>query len=259
MPYLGGAREGAERGLKLALTGQSSRSLGGRSLMRPAGIKDGLFERDVLVDYLLWRLNTRHMSAKRLAPDRQTPDTSYIEQLSLSSTLFEPTDDVHEFLGAMAERIGALQKGGEKNLEAAAAFLIRSFREGKLGPWTLDKLEDDILDPAELKPDSDVTLPQGTKTFDADPLAGRKGIDETVLETVRSHLASTARQRADTKEGKGISVSQQKKADLKQRAEDRAVKMRARGFVPSKQGRWTAPRPGQRSAQRGRAPPIRRR
>lgn len=44
VPYLGKGVAGQEAALKLALTG---------------GIKESLFERDVLAEYLLWRLRIR--------------------------------------------------------------------------------------------------------------------------------------------------------------------------------------------------------
>jgi hypothetical protein len=44
VPFLGHGEGGSERGLKIALT---------------AGMKDDLFEREVVVDYLLWRMNKR--------------------------------------------------------------------------------------------------------------------------------------------------------------------------------------------------------
>jgi hypothetical protein len=54
---------------------------------------------------------------------------------------FEPTDDLHVLLEALADRLGTLRKGGERDLDAARGYLIRAFREGKLGRWTLDDLE----------------------------------------------------------------------------------------------------------------------
>lgn len=50
-----------------------------------------------------------------------------IERLSLPFTL----EDI-------AERRGFLKKGGELDLEKAASSLLRDFREGKLGRWTLE-------------------------------------------------------------------------------------------------------------------------
>ena len=59
VPYLGKGEEGAERGLKLALTGTPSRSSVSINTDTSAGIKEGLFDVDVVAEYLLWLLNTR--------------------------------------------------------------------------------------------------------------------------------------------------------------------------------------------------------
>ncbi|KUK13866.1 MAG: Ribosome biogenesis GTPase A, partial [bacterium 42_11] len=50
-----------------------------------------------------------------------------IERLSLPFSL----EDV-------AKRRGFLKKGGELDLEKAASSLLRDFREGRLGRWTLE-------------------------------------------------------------------------------------------------------------------------
>ncbi|EIW68017.1 hypothetical protein TREMEDRAFT_15554, partial [Tremella mesenterica DSM 1558] len=123
IPYLGHGIIGAERGLKLALT---------------AGIKEGLFERDVMVDYLLWRMNIKLTQQQHLPLDQRDP--TYLDLLPLPLTFTQPTEDPQTLLSALAQRLGALRKGGEPDLEASATYLIRAFREGKLGPWTLDDL-----------------------------------------------------------------------------------------------------------------------
>lgn len=45
------------------------------------------------------------------------------------------------FLDSLAARLGGLKKGGELDTEGALTYLLRVFREGKLGPWTLDDLD----------------------------------------------------------------------------------------------------------------------
>jgi ribosome biogenesis GTPase A len=54
VPFLGHGEDGAEKGLKFALT---------------AGIKEDLFERDAVVDYLLWRMNRRMVEQESLPKD----------------------------------------------------------------------------------------------------------------------------------------------------------------------------------------------
>lgn len=58
----------------------------------------------------------------------------------------EPTDDIKVFLPQVAKYIGALKKGGEYNLAAAAQFLIKQYRLGKLGKFTLDDIRPEALE-----------------------------------------------------------------------------------------------------------------
>mgnify|MGYP001569441551 FL=1 len=51
-----------------------------------------------------------------------------------------PLDHPHLFLEALALRLAAMRKGGEPDTDFAGRYLIRAFREGKLGRWTLDGL-----------------------------------------------------------------------------------------------------------------------
>ncbi|KAF8265838.1 P-loop containing nucleoside triphosphate hydrolase protein [Lactarius quietus] len=74
LPFLGRGDRGAERGIKLALI---------------AGIKEGLYDNEVLAAYLLYRL--KHSTA----PVRP----AYLALVPPGTT---PTDDVHEFLGSAA-------------------------------------------------------------------------------------------------------------------------------------------------------------
>jgi ribosome biogenesis GTPase A len=58
----------------------------------------------------------------------------------------EPTDDIRVFLPQVAKYIGALKKGGEYNLAAAAQFLLKQYRIGKLGRFTLDDISAEALE-----------------------------------------------------------------------------------------------------------------
>ncbi|KAF9167334.1 Mitochondrial GTPase [Actinomortierella ambigua] len=92
-------------------------------------ISDHLSDEEVIVDYLLYRLN-------------QEQDFGYVQMYNLQ----EPTDDVREFLPQVAKYIGALKKGGEYNLPLAAQFLLKQYRQGKLGRHTLDNLSPEFLE-----------------------------------------------------------------------------------------------------------------
>lgn len=45
----------------------------------------------------------------------------------------------------MSKRIGALQKYGEYDLNTAASFFIKQYRNGKYGKYTLDNITADSL------------------------------------------------------------------------------------------------------------------
>jgi len=100
LPFLGRGDRGAERGIKLALI---------------AGIKEGLYDNEVLAAYLLYRLN---------ALDSTRP--AYLALVPPGTT---PTDDVHEFLGSLARRLGMLQRGGVPDLPRAAGWFVRWWRD----------------------------------------------------------------------------------------------------------------------------------
>lgn len=54
---------------------------------------------------------------------------------------FKRTDSLADFLDSLAFRLGALRKGGERDIDTALNFLLKQFREGKLGRWTLDDVD----------------------------------------------------------------------------------------------------------------------
>lgn len=59
-----------------------------------------------------------------------------------------PTEDITTFLNAVARRTGALIRGQGPDLQQAAHFVIRRFRDGKFGPMTLDE---DMEDPEKVR------------------------------------------------------------------------------------------------------------
>ncbi|GAA6006221.1 hypothetical protein JCM10207_000566 [Rhodosporidiobolus poonsookiae] len=118
VPFLGKGVLGHEAALKLALTG---------------GIKESLFEGDVVAEYLLWRLRVRGEMQ-----DEGWTDDELLTRLNLppSTSLSDPSF----FFSALAQRLSALRKGGEPDVDFASRWFVHAFREGKLGRWTLDGL-----------------------------------------------------------------------------------------------------------------------
>ena len=99
-------------GLKVALCG---------------GFYDKTVGMSLLAEFLLHNLNTRK--------DSQAYKTLF-HFYKLKSE--KDAEDLKLFLPLAAKRIGALLPGGEVDLERAAGFLVRQFRSGKLGPFSLE-------------------------------------------------------------------------------------------------------------------------
>lgn len=136
VPFLGHGATGAERGLKLAIT---------------AGIKDSLFDVQLLSDYLLYRLNLRAASDTEQLP-------SYIRNLPLSVPAYLSTCDdargrtnsIQELLWHVAGKApGSLRKGNVRDLDAAAHFMLQHWRLGKLDANT--ELDLNTTDEAEIR------------------------------------------------------------------------------------------------------------
>ncbi|KAJ9061922.1 Mitochondrial GTPase 1 [Entomophthora muscae] len=94
--------------LKVALTG---------------GIHDHLADTQVLVDYLLFRLN--ELGGANFYVDRFGG---------------EPTDNVTELLNRISHKSGMLSKGGVPDFPAAAQHFLKMFRLGKLGNFVFDDI-----------------------------------------------------------------------------------------------------------------------
>lgn len=129
VPYLGRGRAGAEKGVKLAVA---------------AGMKSSLFDTQGLADYLLFRFNLRYeWQRQRLFPsDASKPgiEPIYISKLPMpADQVVGPTNDINELLTWLSARApGTLLKGGERDFDATAEFLLQRWREGKLGNGELD-------------------------------------------------------------------------------------------------------------------------
>lgn len=95
-------------------------------------VKDGLISWVTVADYLLFQLNRFDPTGKVYA--------EFCE---------EPTNDVHEFLRGVARRTGKLVKGDEEFLEGAADWVVRRWRNGRLGQFALDEVSWSSLETAK--------------------------------------------------------------------------------------------------------------
>ncbi|KAM5346529.1 hypothetical protein ACJ41O_009534 [Fusarium nematophilum] len=90
------------------------------------GIKKGLIPDEILADYLLYRLNL------------------------LDPAVYErycgPTNEVDEFLTAIARKEGKLRAGGLPSWQDAAARVLSQWRAGNFGRFVLDDLSDAAID-----------------------------------------------------------------------------------------------------------------
>lgn len=90
------------------------------------GIKKGLIPDEILADYLLYRMNLWDPTIYRRYCD--------------------PTNDVNDFLTAVARKDGKLKMGGLPNWQEAASRVLSQWRDGKLGRYILDGVADEDLE-----------------------------------------------------------------------------------------------------------------
>lgn len=221
-----------------------------------------MFEPEIVADYLLYRLNLRLAAEAEITPDefQRESNTSgrelmidecYTKRVPLPAD-FQRTDSLAEFLDSLAFRLGALRKGGERDIDTALTFLLKHFREGKLGRWTLDDV--DGVEAAYLARHAPQTAPSdivvselgavGTKKevvesgspvssgTDAAPLEAPlpPTLEERIALQVSAFLARTEEEKADADAGRNISPTQQKKADMRAKVEYRLAKVKAKGL-----------------------------
>lgn len=202
VPFLGHGAAGAERGIKLAIT---------------AGIKDSLFDVQLLTDYLLYRLNLRpRSSCFSFSTSSSLP--SYVSNLPLSlkdylSTCddrFGRTNSINELLWHVAGKApGSLRKGNVRDLDAAAQFMLQHWRLGKLDGNT--ELDLNTTDQEEIK----------SKVNDFFDRGGDLGASEGVsaIPTYSGGMigeseASGASGRGEAEESRTQQKKQQKKQDV---------------------------------------------
>jgi len=142
-------------------------------------------------------------------------------------------------------RIGALRKGGERDHEAALAFMIRTFREGKLGRWTIDNLESGLGIPSPATAEAQGGIPPATFSVDdrslpehpvpevnndpTTPAAVPTTLNEAVSHAVRDFLSTAATTQARMDDGQDLSISQKRKADIRAKNEARISRWKAKG------------------------------
>lgn len=257
VPYLGHSEVGSERGLKLALTGGSDsqgRSTDWRQLesRRVCSSRMRLPTICSTSSTFGWEqksistLTKRHgVGATARWPTLTPADACYSAGLPLPAD-FARTDSLMDFLDALAFRLGALRKGGERDLEAAMTFLLRAFREGKLGRWTLDDVdgaEAEFIAKASPKDDAQQMLASAVLHSElglvgsappAEPAASTEArcmsLSSRVSQTVAAFLKTSAHERADAEAGRNLSGNQQKKAVIRAKADHRLAKAKALGL-----------------------------
>ena len=91
-----------------------------------AGVKDTIIAPTILADYLLYQLN--------------------IHNPEIYADYSAPTNDIMDFLNAVAKKIGRLQKGGTPDVDASALWIIQRWRRGLLGRFVLDDVTESNLE-----------------------------------------------------------------------------------------------------------------
>lgn len=89
------------------------------------GIKKGLIPDEILADYLLFRMN--------------------LWNPEIYARYCEPTNEVNEFLTAVAKKDGKIKTGGVPNWQEAAARVLSQWRSGNLGKYVLDDLSEEAV------------------------------------------------------------------------------------------------------------------
>ncbi|MBW0526352.1 hypothetical protein O181_066067 [Austropuccinia psidii MF-1] len=135
-PYLGFGSQAAERAFKMALT---------------AGIKESLFDNYDLASYLLHIFLLRYSSSPR-ALEELSSALKLTSACDFPSELLDPSQPlpIEQLLLGVADRVKALKAGGSPDLDAAAQWMLKCFRDGRFGGWTLDDVGQlSLFKPAE--------------------------------------------------------------------------------------------------------------
>ncbi|KAH7925077.1 P-loop containing nucleoside triphosphate hydrolase protein [Leucogyrophana mollusca] len=203
LPFLGRGERGAERGVKLALI---------------AGIKEGLYDVEGLVAYLLYRLNVL---------DPVSP--AYLRLLPPSTP---PTTDVDDFLQQLAQRLSMLQRGGERDTARAAKWFVEWWRnEGGLISATAPRNFPFVSDGAQESPPRSLRRGWGFDfewTADESALGGNafeSAVQRKMEECIDESLKVAAE---DERLGSGVSSTQERKKSWQEKQAKRAAKSKAK-------------------------------
>ena len=99
------------------------------SLALCGSIRDGIVPWPTLADYLLYHLNKYNPALYTIAYNME-----------------EPSNDLMQFLVAVATRTGRLGRGGVVDEVIASIEAVWHFRKGKLGTWPIDRITQDAFD-----------------------------------------------------------------------------------------------------------------
>ncbi|EIW78372.1 P-loop containing nucleoside triphosphate hydrolase protein [Coniophora puteana RWD-64-598 SS2] len=213
LPFLGRGQHGAERGVKLALI---------------AGIKEGLYDIESLVAYLLYRLNI-------LNP----VEPAYLRLLPPGSP---PVNNADEFIDLLATRLNMRVRGGLADTPRAAKWFVEWWRsEGGLAAAASAPLH--LRLPAstasnadagsairrgwgfdiEWTEDTSVSAPAAPSKRTSEKFA--KAVQQRMEECIDAFVGATA---AEEEAGMGVSTTQERKRALAEKKAKAAARTRAR-------------------------------
>lgn len=89
-------------------------------------VKDTIIPPTILADYLLYQMN--------------------VYDPEIYAHYSSPTNDIMDFLSAVAQKTGRLQKGGTPDVDASALWMIQRWRNGLLGRFILDHVTESSLE-----------------------------------------------------------------------------------------------------------------
>lgn len=208
VPYLGQGDDAGDRAFKMAITGQQFRQpieMGqiAYSSSHSAGIKETLFDSYDLAAYLFHLLLLRHSSPSvaisSISEALKLPSTFAPSiNSALNATQSLPTE---QLLSAIANRIKAVEVGGTPNIEAAAQWMLKCFRDGRFGGWTLDDVGQgcigtNVCSHSEESIISLIESNSNTESVDDNRLVESESVDRSTREietSISSYFASAAR------------------------------------------------------------------
>jgi mitochondrial GTPase 1 len=126
--------ESVETGMRLALTG---------------AIKDDVVGKEVIADYMLFKLN-------------QLRSTRYVDALKLP----QPTDDIDELLAHAVRFCSAHGKEPDVQRQLASEYVLKLFRSGAFGQFTLDPIDAPAAKASTTTDESSPRVDAGSKAIE---------------------------------------------------------------------------------------------